>query len=146
MGHDVTKVLLGTTKSSYKVVTSGKGSIPAGKIVRQKSDGTYSLASADGLPVGISLGVDQANAGFMSIVRNGLEVPVLLTAAFTPTLGAQVHISDTTGLAIAAGAGATGMNATYAAAAPGVVKIKGVLESDGVTEVDVAFIDMNGGL
>jgi len=141
MGHDVTKVLMGTTKSSYRVVTSAKGSIPAGKIVRQKSDGTLSLASADGLPLGISLGVDQSNAGFISIVRQGLEVPVQLTAAFTPVLGAQVHISDTTGLAIASGAGATGMNAVYSSAA-----LKGILESDGVTEVDVAFIDFGGGL
>lgn len=139
MTHDPTKVLLGTTKKSFKVVDNKKGAIEAGLIVRQKSDGTISIASADGLPLGISLGPDLGNAGHTSIVRSGLEVPVLLTDDFVPVLGAQVHISNTTGLAITAGAGATGMNATYASAV-----LTGV-KPDGTT-ARVALIDFQGGL
>jgi hypothetical protein len=58
---------------------------------------------------------------------------------FTPTLGAQVNISDTTGFGAAAGAGATGVNATYASGL-----LTGIME-DG-TEENVALIDMPGGL
>lgn len=139
--HDPNKVLMGTTQSSYKVVTSHKGAIAAGAIVRQKSDGTISLAAADGNPLGISLGKDLSNTDFTAVCRQGLRVPVRLTASFNPTVGAQVHISDTTGLAIASGAGATGMNATY---------VTGRLSGGGIAEdgttVGVALIDFGGGL
>jgi hypothetical protein len=141
MAHDPTKVLMGTTQSSYKVVTPHKGAIPAGTIVRQKNDGTISVAAADGSPLGISLGKDLSNTGFTAVVRQGLRVPVLLTSAFNPAIGAQVHISDTTGLAIAAGEGATGMNAHY---------VTGRLAGGGIAEdgstVGVALIDFGGGL
>ena len=139
MGRDSTKVLLGAVSSSFKVVDNKAGSIAAGMIVRQKSDGTISIAAADGQALGISLGKDLSDVGRTNIVRSGLEVPVLLTAAFTPTLGAQVHISDTTGLAAASGAGATGMNAVYSSAV-----LTGVKE-DGTT-ANVALIDFQGGL
>jgi hypothetical protein len=139
MGHDSTKVLLGATRSTMKVVTNAAGTIAAGTIVRQKSDGTISVAKADGSPLGISIGKDLSDISRTAICRAGLQVPVLLTAAFTPTLGAQVVISDTTGLAIAAGAGATAVNAVYASAV-----LTGVKE-DG-TEANVALIDFAGGL
>jgi hypothetical protein len=139
MGHDSTKVLLGAVVSSFKVVTNAIGAIAAGTIVRQKSDGTISIAAADGQAIGISLGKDLSDANRTAICRAGLKVPVLLTSAFTPTLGAQVHISDTTGLAIASGAGATGMNAIYASGV-----LTGVKE-DGTT-ANVALIDFEGGL
>ena len=139
MGRDSTKVLLGAVSSSFKVVDNKAGSIAAGMIVRQKSDGTISIAAADGQALGISLGKDLSDVGRTNIVRSGLLVPVLLTAAFTPTLGAQVHISDTTGLAAASGAGATGMNAVYSSAV-----LTGVKE-DGTT-ANVALIDFQGGL
>lgn len=139
MSHDASKVLLGTTLSSFKVIDNKKGSIAAGTIVRLKSDDTISIASADGLPLGISAGKDLSDIGRTNIVREGTKVPVLLTAAFTPTVGAQVHISNTTGLAIASGGGATGMNAVYSSG-----KITGIAE-DG-TSKDVALIDFPGGL
>ena len=141
MGHDSTKVLMGGTKKSFKVVDNQVGSIEAGKIVRQKSDGTISIAAADGSPLGISLGKDLSDAGSTAICRAGLAVPVLLTASFSPTKGAQVHISDTTGLAIAAGAGATGMNAVYASGALTAVKEDGTEVASGC-----ALIDFQGGL
>lgn len=139
MGHDSSKVLMGSNRSSFKVVDNKVGTIAAGLIVRQKSDGTISIAAADGSALGISFGKDLGEAGRTNIVRAGLAVPVLLTDAFTPILGAQVHISDTTGKAIASGVGATGMNAVYASAV-----LTGVLE-DGTT-ANVALIDFQGGL
>lgn len=139
MGHDATKVLLGATQSTMKVVTNAAGSIAAGLIVRQKSDGTISIALADGAPLGISIGKELSDISRTAICRAGLAVPVLLTAAFTPTLGAVVVISDTTGKAIAAGAGATAVNAVYASST-----LTGVLE-DGTT-ANVALIDFPGGL
>lgn len=139
MLHDSGKVLMGATLSTAKSVDSYKGEIPAGKVVRLKSDATLSLAKADGAILGVSLGKDLSNAGLTPICRKGLAVPVLLTAAFTPVVGAAVSISDTTGLAIAAGAGATIVNAVYKSA-----KLKGI-DEDGA-EVDVALIDFAGGL
>lgn len=139
MAHDATKVVLGTSQSSFRIVDNKAGAIPAGKIVRLKSDGTISIAAADGLPLGISFGQNLGNHPSTHICRAGLAVPVLLTAAFTPTKGAQVHISDTTGIAIASGAGATGMNAVYASGV-----LTGILE-DGTT-ANVALIDFQGGL
>lgn len=139
MTHDPSKVLLGATKKSFKVVDNKLGVIEAGLIVRQKSDGTISIEAADGSPLGISLGPDLGSAGHTSIVRSGLAVPVILTDAFVPVLGTQVNISDTTGLAIASGAGATGMNAVYASAVLDGVKPDGTIAR-------VALIDFQGGL
>jgi hypothetical protein len=139
MPHDATKVLLGTTTSSAREVDNRKGTIAAGLIVRLKSDETISIAAADGAPLGVSLGRSLSDTPRTAICRKGLRVPLRLTAAFTPTIGAQVHISDTTGLGIAAGAGATGMNATYATGL-----LTGV-DEDGADQL-VALIDMPGGL
>lgn len=142
MGHDASKVVLGAVKSSFKEVGNHKGSIPAGKVVRLKSDDTISLAKADGNLLGVSIGVDQSDIGRTAICYKGTGVPIRLTAAFTPTVGAIVHVSDTTGLAIASGAGATATNAVYRE-----VKAGGGIEEDGsATDVDVAIIDFPGGL
>lgn len=137
--HDATKVLLGSTKSSFKTIDNKKGTIQAGAAVRLKSDDTISLAAADGALLGISCGRDLSDIGRTCIVRRGTEVPILLTSGFTPVVGAQVHISDTTGLAIASGAGATGVNAVYRTAV-----LTGVKED--TTTANVALIDFPGGL
>lgn len=139
MAHDAGKVVMGSTKSSYRHADSKKGNIAAGTIVRLASTGAISIAKADGAPLGISLGKDLSDAGFTSICRSGLEVPVLLTDAFNPVAGTQVSIDDVTGLAKAAGTGVTGTAATYASG-----RLVGIAE-DG-TEVGVALIDMPGGL
>lgn len=144
MGHDATKIQMGSTKSSSREVDNRAGDVtafPAGTLVRLKSDGTISKAAADGGVLGLSVGKDLANAGRVAIVRKGLDVPIRLTASFVPVVGAQVFISDTTGLAGASGAGFTGMNAIYKTAALTLV------EEDG-TEVAAraAYIDMPGGL
>lgn len=141
MSHDSTKIQLGVISSSHKVVDNHKGVIPPGKIVRLKSDDTISIASADGLPLGISVGEGQSDAGRTAICRKGSLVPILLTAAFDPVLGAQVNISDTTGVAIASGGGATAMNATYASTR------KTAINEDGTTNsLGAAYIDYVGGL
>lgn len=137
--HDSTKVLMGATGSNVKEVDNRKGTIAAGLIVRLKSDDTISIAAADGNALGISLGRSLSDTTRTAICRKGLEVPVQLTAAFTPTVGAQVSISDTTGKAIAAGAGATALNAVYASST------KSGVDEDG-SAVSVALIDFPGGL
>lgn len=140
MGHDASKVQLGATESSFKNVENRPGVIEAGKIVRLKSDNTISIAAADGAPLGISLGASLSGNDRTAVVKNGDKVPIQLTAAFTPTIGAQVCIDDVTGIAKASGSGVTAMNATY---------ISGILtgiKEDGVTTVNVALIDMQGGL
>lgn len=132
--------LMGATNSSMKVVPSRKGTIEAGVVARLKSDGTLSLAKADGSIVGVSLGGDLSNAGYTAFCEAGEEVPVKLASGFTPTKGAQVHISDTTGLAGPSGAGYTGVNAYYESGK--LVGVPGV----GTTNVDAALISFVGGL
>lgn len=139
MAHDANKVVLGASRSSFKIVDNKKGTIEAGLAVRLKTDGTISIAKADGELQGISFGKHLSNIGQTNICRAGLQVPILLTAAFTPAIGTQVNISDTTGMAAASGAGATGVNATYASGV-----LTGVKE-DGTT-ANVALIDFQGGL
>lgn len=145
MSYQSDKVQMGTTNSSFKTVDNVPGSIAAGKVVHSKSDGTYTVAIADGSAIGVSLGKDLSNIGRTAVVRRGTGVPILLTAAFDPTIGAQVHISDTTGLAIASGAGATGVNAVYATGRVGGTGVNNGIDEDG-TAVGVALIDFPGGL
>ncbi len=140
MGQDASKILMGTTQSSVKEVDNRAGSIPAGKIVRLKSDDTISIAKADGSALGISLGRDLALAGRTAIARKGLRVPILLTSGFEPDIGAQVCIDDTTGIGKASGGGVTGMNAVYASEL-----MEGGIDEDG-NACDVALIDFPGGL
>lgn len=141
MGHDASKIQLGVPSSSHKVVDNHKGVIPPGKIVRLKSDDTLSIAAADGSPLGISVGEDQSDIGRTAICRKGSLVPVLLTAAFDPVIGTQVNISDTTGVGIASGGGATAMNAVWAS------ERKTAINEDGTENaLGAAYIDMVGGL
>lgn len=141
MSHDASKVLMGSTVQSDRTVTNHAGSVEAGVACRQKSDGTLSQTLADGGLLGVSLGKDLSNISRTAICRRGLAVPILLTAAFTPTVGAFVSISDTTGKAIAAGAGATVTKARYKTGALTAVKEDGTEVATGA-----ALIDMEGGL
>lgn len=139
--HSASKVLMGMTRSSFRHAEPIKGVVAAGLIVRLKTDGTPSVAAADGEALGISLGKDLSNIGYTSIVKSGTQVPVALTAAFSPAIGTQVHISDTTGAAIASGAGATGINAVYVSGA-----LTRINEDGTETAAGVALIDMPGGV
>lgn len=133
--------VLGTTPSNVKDVASYKGEIAAGKLVRLKSDGTISTAKADGAPLGVSLGRDLSNAGYTAIVCEGRNVPVLLTAGFTPTLGAGVYISDTTGMAKASATDSTAVNATFTG-----LLSDGALSEDGLSTPAAALITFAMGL
>lgn len=139
--HSATKVLMGMTRSSFRHAEPIKGSVAAGLLVRLKSDGTPSIAKADGEGLGISVGKDLSNIGYTSIVKSGTQVPVSLTASFTPVIGAQVHISDTTGLAGTAGTGFTGINAVYVSGA-----LTRINEDGTETAAGVALVDMPGGV
>ncbi len=140
--HDATTIQMGTTKSSNREVSNHVGSIPAGKVVRLKSDDTLSLATADGSTIGVSLGKDQSGTGHTAICRKGEGVPVLLTAAFEPDIGDQVAISDTTGLACAyTGSGDSYVNAIYTSEKLSALDEVGAAVADGA-----AYIDFVGGL
>lgn len=143
--HDATKMQMGTTASNVKEVSSHAGdpaTFRAGLVLRLKSDDTVSLAKSDGAILGISLGKDLSDASRVAFARNGLGVPLLLTNGFTPTKGAQVAVSDTTGKAKAyTGTGDSYVNAFYASGALTAIKEDGTAEADGC-----ALVDMPGGL
>jgi hypothetical protein len=141
MGHDSNVVKLGTTQSSFKVVDNHIGAIPAGKVVRLKSDDTLSNAKSDGNILGVSIGRSQSDTSRTSIVRKGTRVPLLLTSNFSPAVGGAVCIDDTTGLGKATGGGVTTTNGVYATA-----KLDSYDEDGTLTADNVAYIDFPGGL
>lgn len=139
--HSASTVYMGNTISNIKEVDNRAGSpatFVAGLCVHLKSDETLSLASADGSKLGISLGKSMSYTDRVAIARKGLGIPILLTNGLTPTIGAQVQISTTTGKAVASG---TAVNAVYKS---------GVLtayDEDGNAIADgCALIDFPGGL
>lgn len=136
MAHDASKVYMGSTQSNIKEVDNKKGVIAAGLAVRLKSDDTISVAAADGNLLGISLGKDLSDISRTSIARKGVDVPILLTNGFTPVIGAQVNISDTTGKAGTAGAGFTAVNAIYKSAVLSAVDEAGAAIADGAAKID----------
>lgn len=141
MGHDATKVLMGQINSNIKEVDNRAGSpttFAAGLCVHLKSDDTISLAAADGAKLGISLGRSLSDTNRVAICRKGVRVPIQLANGFTPTIGAQVQISTTTGQAVASG---TAVNAVYITAA-----LTGIDEDGNDVTDDVALIDFPGGL
>lgn len=142
MGHDPSKVVLGGTLSSAKLVTNAKGAlIPAGLLVHRTSTDGVSIAKADGVAIGVSLGRNLSGLTDVThIVREGLEVPIQTADGFAPTVGTAVYVDDVTGQAAASGTGKTLINATYKK-----VGLKGIPE-DGGAEINVALIDMPGGV
>lgn len=139
--HNASVIYMGSTRSKVKEVISKDGdpaTFLAGLCVHQKSDGTLSLASADGSKIGISLGRSLSNTKKTAICAKGLEVPILLANGFTPTVGAQVQISTTTGKAVSSG---TAVNAYYATSTLTAYDEDGTAIADGA-----ALINMPGGL
>jgi hypothetical protein len=149
--HDDTKVLLGTTQSTYKEgVTSyavaDVATFPAGTIVRLNSAGTLSVTKADGEYLGVSLGKDQSDTSRIAVLKAGLRVPVLLTDdsddyAYV-VLGAAVYADDVTGLANIVDDGDVTTTITSAIYVSGA--LTGIDESG--NEVYCALVDMVGGL
>lgn len=138
MAHDASKVLMGSSQSNVKEVDNRAGVIAAGLAVHLKSDGTITTAVADGAFLGISLGRSLSDTSRTAIGRKGLRVPILLTNGLTPTIGAQVTISDTTGKAASSG---TAVNAVYVTSTLSAVDEDGAAIADGA-----ALIDFPGGL
>lgn len=139
--HSASKVLMGNIGSNIKEIDNRAGdpaTFQAGLCVHLKSDDTLSLASADGSKLGISMGRSLSDTKRVPICRKGLAVPIQLTAAFSPTIGAQVQISTTTGKAVSSG---TAVNAVYVSG-PLIM-----IDEDGTETADaVALIDFPGGL
>jgi hypothetical protein len=140
MSHNAGVVLLGATRSNIKEVGNRVGSIEAGVAVRLKSDGTISTISSDGSLIGVSLGRDLSDTDKTAICYKGIGVPVLLTASFTPVLGAAVWIDNATGKAKGSATDTTAVNASFASAI-----LQGIRESDG-SQVNCALVDFPGGL
>lgn len=154
MSHDTTKVLMGSTASSYKEVTNklsvSGAAVEAGLAVILESTDKISLDTSEGSLLGISLGKDLSDTYRTAVVRKGLRVPVKLKASFDPTVGAVVAIEDDTGLARAyTGSGDRYVNAVYVSGRVGGTGVTGGIAEGATSEtgtVGVAFIDMPGGL
>lgn len=132
------KVYLGSTKSSYKEVDNKAGVVGAGLAVYIHSDESIDTVAASGGLLGVSIGKSLSDTSRTAICRKGLQVPLLLSNGFTPTLGAQVQISTTTGKAVSSG---TAVNAIYSSGALACVDEAGSAVADGC-----ALIDFQGGL
>ncbi len=142
MSHDATKIQMGTTRSSFKVVENVIGTIEAGLVVCADDDGTYDVTSASGSTVGISLGKDLANTNRFALCREGLGVPVQWGSG-TPVIGAQVAVSNTTGKTVDyTGSGDRYVNAYYVTGK----LTSGGLDESGGNAVHVSIIDFPGGL
>lgn len=139
--HSASTVYMGHAKSNVKEVDSRAGAAAtflAGLCVHLKSDGDLSLANADGSKLGISMGRSLSDTNQIAIARKGLGIPILLTNSFTPTIGAQVQISTTTGKAVSSG---TAVNAVYTTSTLTAYDEDGAAIADGA-----ALIDFPGGL
>lgn len=141
MAHSATTLYMGTHQSNIMEsdnLAADPATFVAGLCGHLKSDGTVSLASADGSKIGISLGKSLSDHKRTTFVRRGVGVPILLTNGFTPTLGAQVQISTTTGKAVSSG---TAVNAFYSKT------FTTVYDENGDSVADLAaLIDFPGGL
>lgn len=141
MAHSATTVYMGGSDSKVKEVINVAGdpaTFLAGLCVHQKSDGTISLAAADGSKIGISMGKSLSSTLRVPVCTKGLKVPILLANGLTPTVGAQVQISTTTGKAVASG---TAVNAYYVTSTLTAYDEAGAVISDGA-----AYISFPGGL
>lgn len=69
---------VGTNDRLASDFNSDPASFPAGVAVREKSDGTLSLASTDGQLVGVSLGRSLSDTKRTSVCRTGNRVPLTM--------------------------------------------------------------------
>lgn len=139
--HSATTVQMGSHRSNVVEIDNwacAAATFLAGLCGHLKSDGTVSLAVADGSKIGISMGRSLSDTDRVAFARKGLGVPILLANGLTPVIGAQVQISTTTGKAVASG---TAVNAFYATSTLTAYDEDGVAITDGA-----ALIDFPGGL
>lgn len=108
MPHNASKVLLGSTLSSARVITAHDGdpaSYKAGLAIRQKSDGTLSLLSSDGSLMGVSAGRSLSAHKKTAIIRKGLLVPLRATfPTGTVTISSYANLVSGTADTITIGA------------------------------------------
>lgn len=104
MKHDSTKILMGTTKSSIKDVSSENAdpaTFKAGLAVRRKSDGGLQLEDdSTATLIGISLGADLADTAKTAVCRSGLGVPLRLREQ--PYASGEIEITSYTNLLVSA--------------------------------------------
>lgn len=137
MAHD-SKVYLGNITSSFKEIDNRAGTVGAGLAVYVHDNDSIDTIAASGGLLGISVGKSLSDTSRTAICRKGLDVPIKLTNGFTPTVGLQVQISTTTGLAVSSG---TAVNAVYKTSKLTCVEEDGTAFADGC-----ALIDFQGGL
>ena len=143
--HSASTIYMGSHKSN--VIESdnfagAESTFLAGLCVCLDDDNDLDLAIANGSRIGISLGRSLSNVNKITVARRALRVPILLANGFTPTIGAQVAISDTTGKAVAyTGSGNSYVNAVYVSSTLTAYDEDGVVIADGA-----ALIDFPGGL
>lgn len=130
MGHDATKILLGTTLSTDKEISnfsSDPATFVAGLGVRVGSDGLLTLTKGSNSWAGVSMGASLSDTQKTSVLRCGLGVPVKLAltrARATVTITSYANLVSGTddvitinGTAFTAQAGAaTPGDATFQAA------------------------------
>jgi hypothetical protein len=83
--HDAIKVLLGSTRSSFKVVTEHSGNpatFLAGLAVSRTSGDSLSLAASAGKRIGISAGKSLSDHSRTAVIRKGLGVPLIAGNAY----------------------------------------------------------------
>jgi len=139
--HNANLIQMGSTRSNVREVDnnpSDPATFKAGLFVNLASTGLLTLTRSAGSALGVSLGRSLSNTKKTAVCRKGLGVPVLLDNGFEPTIGAQVQVHATSGLAVASG---TGVNAVYASGKMSAQDEDGVAIADGA-----AYIDFQGGL
>lgn len=139
--HSATTVYMGSHGSNIIESDNWIGdpaTFLAGLCVHLDDDGDLDLAASAGSKLGISLGKSLSDHKRVSVARKGIKIPVLLTNGFTPTIGAQVQISASTGKAVSSG---TAVNAVYVTSTLTAYDEDGVVIADGA-----ALIDFPGGL
>lgn len=121
MGQDVTKVVLGSTRSNHKDVACfnvDPASFAAGLVVSLASTGLPSLLASAGMRYGVSLGKSLSDHKKTDVLQAGLRVPVQAALSRSTGLITITNVSN-----LAAGdtltVGATGFVGQSGAATPG---------------------------
>lgn len=123
MAHDVTKIVLASTRSNHKDVSSyavDPASFPAGLCVSMGSDGLPSLLESAGMRMGVSLGRSLSDHKKTDVVQAGLRVPVrasLKRSSGVITITSYANLVSGTDDSITVGA--TVFTAQAGAATPG---------------------------
>ena len=134
MPHDASKAIMGMPQSSDRDVlvnAADPATFIAGLAVRQKSDGLLSVAVADGMWTGVSLGKSLSDHKKTAVCAAGLKVPVLLErqpARGIITITSYANLVSGTDDAIAVGA--TSFVAQAGAATPGQATFQAATDND----------------